>query len=96
VRDQPGEDQFLLEALEDFRIGRHVRANDFQRNLALQLAVMRLVHRPHSALSQQTHDFVAPAQNRPWIQLCHRGWRNNHVSSGHGPALNAGGQRQVT
>ena len=50
VGDLARENQFLLEALQDFGIRGQVAANYLQRNLAVQFAVMRLVNRAHSAL----------------------------------------------
>ncbi len=66
VRDLPRENQFLLEAPEYFRIGGHVGANHFDGNLAFQLFVVGLVNGAHSALAEQTHDFIAVANGGAW------------------------------
>ena len=67
--DLPRQYQFLFESFQDFRIGRQIAANQLQRHLTFQFAIVSLVHRAHAALSQQANNLVAPAQNRAGIQL---------------------------
>ena len=53
MRDLAGENQFLLEAAEDFRIFREFRADELERNNAVEFLVARLVYCAHAALSEQ-------------------------------------------
>ena len=43
---------FLFEAFENLRICGHVRANDFQRDFALQFTVASFIDRSHPALAE--------------------------------------------
>ena len=86
VSDLPREDQFLFETLQDFRIRGHVAANYFERHLALQFAVARVVDRAHAALAEHPNNLVAFAQQRARAQNFRRS-SNNSVSGGDRPAL---------
>ena len=95
MSDLAREDQFLLEAPQNFGIGRHVGANHFDGHLAVQLAIVRLVDGAHSALSQQPHDFIAAADRAAGAQLNYGSGRNDAIGGGHGPALPCRGQRLI-
>src|SRR4029077_783916 len=59
VSNLPGENQFLLEAAQDFRILGQARPDDLQRYDAIQLQVAGLINRAHSALADPPHDLVS-------------------------------------
>ncbi len=59
VSNLPGENQFLLEAAQDFRILGQARTDDLQRDDAIQLQVAGLINRAHSALADPPHDLVS-------------------------------------
>src|SRR6202161_3933885 len=70
VRNLPRENQFLFETMQCFRLRGEFRANNFQRNEPLELAVFRFINRAHAALPKQIDDFVARAKNCSWGNLC--------------------------
>ena len=59
VGDETGQDQFLLEALQNVGIVGQFAADDFQGDDAVQLAVHGLVDRAHAAFAEHLQDFVA-------------------------------------
>ena len=63
MSDVAREDQFLLEALQDGRIGGQFWPDHFERDQAVEFPVTRLVDGAHAALSQHTQDLVASAKN---------------------------------
>jgi hypothetical protein len=65
VRDLPGEEQLLFEALLGLRrdlAALRVGANDLQRNGDLQFRVPRLVHRAHAADTEHFDDVIPRAE----------------------------------
>ena len=62
VCDLAGEDEFLLEAPQHFRIGGKFGANDFQCDQTLKFNIVGFVNRAHSALAQERDDFIALAK----------------------------------
>src|SRR5215469_8460933 len=63
IRDLPGKNQFLFEALQNIRIIGHFRADYLQGNCASELPVYGLVDGAHAPFPQDLHDLVAVAQN---------------------------------
>ncbi len=64
MRHLPSQDQLLLEAFQDFRVGGQFGANNFQRDQTIQFLVTGLINRTHAALPQKCQDFVPIAENR--------------------------------
>src|SRR5260370_35156402 len=62
MSDFAGENQLLLEALQDVLIARKFGANDLQRHHAIEFPVACIIHRAHAALAQQGYDLVSAAQ----------------------------------
>ena len=54
-----GEQDLALEAFQDLRPRRHLRPDDLERHEAPELAIPRLVDRPHAALTEDRQDLVA-------------------------------------
>ena len=63
VGDLGGQQQFLLEAVNDGLVAGQIRPDHFQSHHAVQFAVSRLVNRAHSAFAQNLQDFIALAQD---------------------------------
>ena len=63
VRDLGGEDELLLEALNDGGVAGVFAADGLERNDAIQLDVARLVDGSHAALAEQREDFIALAED---------------------------------
>src|SRR5206468_12356559 len=95
------EEDLALEALEDLRARRHIRADDLQRDQSAELSILRLVHRPHAALPEDRQDLVACAeersrrQMRPGDKAVRAGGRGGDPGRGQG-ALATGGARNAT
>jgi hypothetical protein len=70
-----GENDLLLEALQDIRVVSQVRPDDLEGHHAVELQISRSVHRPHAAEADQLFDPIAIAENSARIQgagRCHR------------------------
>src|SRR5713226_8124669 len=63
------QDEFLLEAPQDFGMAGEVGTNQLQCNQALQFHVSRLVNGAHPALTEQLKNFIAVAEHAPWLEL---------------------------
>src|SRR5439155_5925739 len=78
VRHLPGQDQLLLEPPQHLLLIGELGTDHLERHDAVELAVARLVDRPHAALAQQFEDFIAPAQHAPRHERLgepvHAGW----------------------
>ena len=70
VRDLAGEQEFLLEAGENGRVGGELGADEFESNGAVEFAVAGFVDGSHAAFAQQVQDFVAAAENVSDLQDC--------------------------
>ena len=68
VRDLGGEDELLLEAIDDGLTTGQVGANYFQRNRAVQFNVQRLVDGAHAAHAEYIEYLVAPTEHRSGFQ----------------------------
>ena len=62
VRDLARENQFLLEAPQDFRIAGELGTDQFESDKTVEFLVSRFIHRAHPATSKQLQDFIAPCQ----------------------------------
>ena len=62
------QDQFLLEALEDFRVACELRPDDFQHHQPVHFAVSGLVDRAHSSHTQQPKNFVSRPKHASRLQ----------------------------
>ena len=63
-----GQQKFLLEAGDNGGVRGQIPANHFQRNEAIQFAVLGFVHRAHAAFAQQLQNFVASADHVPGVE----------------------------
>src|ERR1700721_154344 len=68
MRDVAGENQLLLKALQDCRIGSQFRADDLKRNKPVKLAITGLIDRPHAPLAEDPHNFIAIAEEHTGLQ----------------------------
>src|SRR5215468_4572987 len=59
-----GENQFLLEPLQDARIRSQFRPDHLERNGAVEFLVACLVNRTHAALPQDLQNLIASADQR--------------------------------
>ena len=63
VRDLPGQDQLLFEALQNFRITRQFWPDYLQSDHAVEFVVAGFVDRTHSAFAKHLQDLVTVRQN---------------------------------
>ena len=68
MRDLSRQHQFLLESRQNRRIARQIGPNDLQPDGAVNLQVVRFVHRTHAAHAKQFLDFVAAAEDGADLQ----------------------------
>src|SRR5579864_5557561 len=59
IRDLPSQDEFLLEALKNFRVAGQFRPDNFDSNYAVEFEVLRLVNRTHTAFAENLQNLVA-------------------------------------
>jgi len=57
------QDQFLLEALQNFGIGGEFGANDLKGDQTIEFRIARFIHSAHSALPQKRQDFITVAED---------------------------------
>ncbi len=73
VGDVAGENELLLEALQNRGIGRQFGTDDLERDQAVEFAVAGLVHRAHAALPEHAQDFVASTEKHARLQTLKSG-----------------------
>jgi len=56
VRDFAGEEEFMLETLDDLRVACKVRLQNLQRDKAIEFAVIGLIDSAHAAFPEQSLD----------------------------------------
>src|SRR5690349_9893499 len=66
VRDAAGEKEFLLKALQDFRIRHELWPNDLERNHTIELQIVCLVDAAHTSFAQLAFHAIAWAEIRRW------------------------------
>src|SRR5512132_2102877 len=65
-----GENEFLLEPLQDARIRSQFGPDDLQRNRAVEFLIAGLVNRAHTTLSENFQNLVASTQQSSWGENC--------------------------
>src|SRR5208282_4779903 len=63
VRDLPGDNQFLLESLENLRTPSQFRTDYYESDQAIDLRVARRVDSAHAPFAKHFHDVAAAAEN---------------------------------
>src|SRR5262245_37430290 len=92
MRDLSSENEFLLEAAQNFGIARQFRPDQLEGNGAIELYVAGLVHGAHSATAQEKENFVAASEDGPGFQIAgSEARRHGLVAARHGPVLGSAG-----
>ena len=81
-----GEQKLLLEAGDNGGVGGEVAANHFERNKAVQFAILGFVHCAHAAFAQKLQNFITSAEYVSGLQH----W--NSATCGSGAGGSGGGE----
>src|SRR5215470_6487902 len=68
IGDLASKNQFLLEALKDFRIAGEFGPDNFESNDAIEFKIFRFVYRTHATFAEDLQYFVTASDNCPGLK----------------------------